>query len=307
MYKTVVIPLDTSEVAEAVLPYIRGLTKPQQSRLVLIHSIEPQEYAYVSASTQPNVYSKLLDTIESGTLAYLANLQEEFQAEGYAVTLHVARGDAAQFIVDVAVQEKADLIAMTTHGRTGFARWALGSVADRVIRTAYQPVFLVRSNLQLPTTDTPQRILVPLDGSEIAESAVEQAQMIAESTGATLVLFRVIEPLTKWEKQLLDTGQSSDSVIVERVDAARSYLQLIAHRLQIAGIPTTEHLFTGTPAEAILKIATDEQVDLIVMSTHGYGGYTRWVYGSVANMVLHNANCPLLLNRSFPQAATIEQ
>jgi nucleotide-binding universal stress UspA family protein len=302
MYKTVVIPLDMSEEAEKTLLYVRYLAAPKQSRLILVNSIEPKEYVYTAFPELPSIQAGLLGSIDERVQGYLATLQNQLQGEGYAVTTRVAQGDAAQFIVDVALEEEADLIAMTTHGRTGFTRWALGSVADRVIRTAYQPVFLIRSTMPIPEDLCIQKILVPLDGSFTAESALAQAESIARDTGAVLTLLRVVEPLTRLERQLLsEAKQSPDQIDVERTEAAHTYLHTVVQRLRTEGITAAEYLYTGSAAQAILQVAEEEGSDLIVMSTHGYSGYTRWVYGSVANTVLHSATCPMLLNRAFPK------
>ncbi|MCB0062074.1 MAG: universal stress protein [Caldilineaceae bacterium] len=316
MYQTIVIPLDLSDTAEKALAYVSHLAVPHTSRLVIVHSIEPQQYAFGSVSNESNVFSDLLNTLEKNAVDYLTATREKLEQAGYAVTIHVAQADAAQFIVDIAVSEQADLIAMTTHGRTGFARWALGSVADRVIRTAHHPVFLVRSDMSEQKESAIQQILVPLDGSSLAEAGVQQAKCIASRTGATLVLLRVIAPLTPWEKQILNqtprpagepTGEPTGGTVVDSVEQARRYLGDVAQQLREEGIVVSEKLFTGSPADVILTVASEEQMDLIVMNTHGYGGYTRWVYGSVANRVLHNAPCPLLLNRALPKEATLLQ
>lgn len=317
MYKTIVIPLDLSDTAEKTLAYVPHLAAPQTTRLVFVHSIEPQQYAFGSITDDSTVFSELFGSLERNAVACLTAVRDRFQDAGYAVTIHVARADAAQLIVDIAVNEQADLIAMTTHGRTGFARWALGSVADRVIRTAHHPVFLVRSEVPAQTGTALQQILVPLDGSPLAETGVEQAQMIAAHTGATLTLLRVIAPLTAWERQALrqTQGVSGSSPLkskpseysMNNVEQAHQYLDRIAQQLRADGIAVSEKLYTGSPAEAIITVAADEQMDLIVMNTHGYGGYTRWVYGSVTNRVLHSAPCPLLLNRALPKAVTMLQ
>lgn len=300
MYKTIVVPLDTSVLAEAAITYVRRLVAPQVTHLVLVHSIEPQEYRYGTAPAQSHTYAELLEGVEPVTVDYFSALRNKLQEEGYSVTVHLAKGNAAQLIVDVAVQEQADLIAMTTHGRTGFRRWVLGSIAEQVLKTAHQPVLLVRSTVAASNPPHPTRLLLPLDGSPLAESVLPQAQSIALDTGATVLMAQVIQPSTEvGTRDGLSITQPS-----EQVSTAQHYLQTMAEQLRQAGVKVETHLYCGKPAEAILKAASDEAIDLIVMSTHGYSGFTKWVYGSVANEVLHKALCPLLLNRAFPKAVT---
>ena len=298
MFRKVIIPLDTSQMAETVLPYVRNLTTPHKSRLVLVHSIESQTFAYAALSDEPQLHKMWISSSKQSGSDYLVQMQNRLQDEGYVVTIRISQGDAAQFISDVASEENADLIAMTTHGRTGILRWALGSVADRVVRTLHQPVLLVRSTIEPSEIVHLQRILVPLDGSALAERALTQAKLIAKDSDASICLVRVLQPLDKWEKQLLyGVDQPMDNIAIRRADEARIYLTRARQQLEASQIRATAQMVTGRVGESILDVAEKEAVDLIVMSTHGHGGYTRWVYGSIANQVLHGASLPLLLVR----------
>lgn len=298
MYTNLLVPLDTSSTAEQVLPYLRHLASPQTT-IHLVSVVEPHLYAYAMAAQERVVQEKLQAVIKTDMEQYLEQIQAHLQDQGYHVARWLAAGDAAQTIADVASKVNADLIAMTTHGRTGFARWALGSVADRVIHIAQQPIFLVR------TSETPslryeiQQILVPLDGSQIAEEALADAKVLATETKAALSIVRILEPLSDWQKEILAEQGYQEAVIEEERRAeANSYLNTISAQLDAANIATTCELFSGQASEAILHILNRVPIDLVVMSTHGLSGYSRWVYGSVAGKVLHSAPCPLLLRRS---------
>lgn len=297
MYTKILIPLDSSKTAEQVLPYLQMIAP--QGELHLVSVVEPNMYAYALDSNDVAVHAKLQAVIHSDLEQYLTTVRTALQGQGYKVQTWVARGDAAQTIADVATKIQADLIAMTTHGRTGFARWALGSVADRVIQIAHQPILLVRIDQEATTTYRISQILTPLDGSPLAEEALHHAAQLAQQTGATLHLLRAVEPLSSWQKSILsEHGYGEQELEAERCAEAQQYLSQVCTQLQTATIATCPQVYTGGAADAILAVVDQDPVDLIVMSTHGLSGYSRWVYGSVASKVLHNSTCPLLLLRS---------
>lgn len=298
MYTRILIPLDSSQTAEQVLPYLQWLIAPQ-GELHLVSVVEPNMYAYALASHEAVLHDKLQAVIHDDLDHYLTEVCATLQEQGYQVHTWVARGDAAQTIADVATKIKADLIAMTTHGRTGFARWALGSVADRVIHIAHQPLLLVHAMEQAMPDYRLSQILTPLDGSPLAEEALGHAEQLAKQTGATLHLLRAVEPLSHWQKTILsEQGYTEQVLAAERSAEAQRYLDQVSERLQTDQIETHLHVYTGSAADAILELLAKQSVDLIVMSTHGLSGYSRWVYGSVASKVLHHSTCPLLLLRS---------
>jgi nucleotide-binding universal stress UspA family protein len=144
-----------------------------------------------------------------------------------------------------------------------------------------------------------QRILLPLDGSETAAQALPHARELAAQSGAELVLFQVIpeggdELVFTAEFQIRQPGVSQQEVLTEHVG---TLLQRLADDLARQKIPATVILDNGEPAEKIVDYATNHEIDLIVMSTHGRTGLARWTYGSVAGKVLSAAPCPVLLVR----------
>ena len=302
MYTNILVPLDTSPEAEQILAYLPQLSTAETT-IHLVSVIEPNMYAYAFATEEATLQSKLQRVIHSDMEIYLARIGGSLRQQGLIVETWLARGDAAQTIADVATRINADLIAMTTHGRTGFIRWALGSVADRIIHSAQQPIFLSRTQTETIAGYTIRRILVPLDGSKLAEEALAQAKVIAKAHGAELLLIRGVEPLSNWQRTILaDDGYNPETMEAERHIEAKQYLNAIRADLESDGIHSVERLSMGGAGDAILQLLTAEPVDLVVMSTHGLSGYSRWVYGSVAGKVLHSAPCPLLLLRSVEMA-----
>jgi nucleotide-binding universal stress UspA family protein len=307
MFHKILIPLDTSPLAEHVLHYLPQFVGRDAAELLLVGVIEPNMYAYAMASDEPLLITRLMEDIEQGFRQYLGEVQQRLQNEGYRVSTHLLHGDAAQGIADVAAQEECDLIAMTTHGRTGFSRWMLGSVADRVLRTADQPVLLLRADLDMTTPYMIKHILLPLDSSALAEQALPLAENVARQANANVTMLHVLPQLSTWEQQLLSqTYLPTETYESERMAHARTYMSQIRDRLHMARVDSSSEIVAGEPGKAILDRAEVDNIDLIVMSSHGRSGYSRWAYGSVAAKVLHGAPCPILLMRGIQKVNMAE-
>lgn len=301
LFKTVVVPLDGSELAELVLPYLPHIAPPNAVTVTvaLAQVIEPGRYALGGLDFS---VPTLLDILREGAREYLARQAKALHVRGYRVTTHVLVGDPALATLDLAEEIHADLIAMTTHGRTGFMRLALGSVAERILQKASTPVFLVRERMDTARTAI-KRMLVPLDGSVLAEQALSHAQSLAHAQGATLILLRVAPILDEGGKQILFADEAAANAQIEqwRVDA-ETYLYELAAGLNRAGIPTETRVALGNPADVIYNTIDDAAIDVVVMGTHGRTGLKRWYFGSVADKVLRGAMCPVLLVRSLETA-----
>lgn len=307
MYKKIIIPLDMSALGEQVLSAIGEFAAAKRSELVLLHCLEPHKYADTSISDDPQILDNLLTDRRQHVADYLSNQQAALQNDGYTVDIRIGQGDAAQYVVDVAVSEDADLIAMTTHGRTGFMRSTLGSVADRVVRTAHQPILLVRSQEDLPLSKPIQHILVPVDGSDVSKEVLSQAKRFANRPDTRITILQVLEPMQGWEKRLaFGPKRPFEEIAQIRKEKALAYLAEAGEELTDLQISVTTKLYEGNVAASILKIAEEDKIDLIVMGTHGYGGAARWLYGSVTSRVLHNADCPLLVVRQ-PQDVDVQK
>ncbi|MEZ4867069.1 MAG: universal stress protein [Caldilineaceae bacterium] len=291
-YRKILIPLDGSPLAERVLDHIGWLATPGKTELILVSVFESWRYAMTGPElTMPDT----LPYIREGIEETLRGQQERLRRAGHRVTAQVVDGDPAQVILEMAQTTGADLIAMSTHGRSGFVRWALGSVAERVIHGAPIPVFLVRAGTTTPQ-DKLQTILLPLDGSAVAERALPEAQTLASINGVRLLLLQVIQAMDEGNRRLLFPDEvAAASALADARAEATTYLAGIAQQTEAAGVACTYRVAVADPANAICTTAAEEGADLIVMGTHGRSGLKRWVYGSVANKVLRGATCPLLL------------
>ena len=208
--------------------------------------------------------------------------------------------DVGPAICSAAEDEQAGLIVMSTHGRSGLGRWVYGSVADSVLRQAEVPVMLIRSQADHDRPkDRTMRILVPLDGCDLAEEALGTAAQLATILNAELHLVRVVEgpgyPLSDEGHSFLPFDEDAE------LSDARAYLQGHADRLRADDTTASMQAIVGQPSTTVPEVARCIGADLIVMATHGRSALSRRMLGSVAIATIQRAAMPVLLVR--PQAA----
>ncbi len=303
-YSRILVPLDGAELAEEALPAARAfaLRAGATGKLILLR-VSRVEYLVYSRGGPFEVPPGLHQEID----AYLTRMAAEVKAQGFPVETVRTEGDPAIAIVDMAHNHQADLIVMVTHSREGMGRLIHGSVADRVLQGAPVPVLLLKQgeeSARLFTQEARPHLLVPLDGSELAESVVLRAISLANQLGASVTLLRSLDlpDLTMVPQSHAGAAPDSIRVIVptER-QTATQYLEKIQQRVQAHGIPTAIAVTEGGAAPDIAEQAKALQeaghAVIIVMATHGRTGVGRWLYGSVAGAVLHLADVPLLVIR----------
>jgi nucleotide-binding universal stress UspA family protein len=206
----------------------------------------------------------------------------------------------------------ADLVVMATHGRGPLGRFWLGSIADELMRYLSVPLLLVRPGegpVNLASPPELRRILVPLDGTPLAEQIIPAALALAELTGAAVTLLRVVEPVIRFaylpEGELGGVSTDLYREIGKREkhheQEARTYLERVADRLR-ARVPQVwvRVVVDESPAPAILREAEEMHADLIAMETHGRHGVPRLILGSVADKVVRGAHVPVLVHRPMP-------
>jgi nucleotide-binding universal stress UspA family protein len=190
---------------------------------------------------------------------------------------------------------------MATHGRSGISRWLLGSVTEKVLRGAANPLLIVRAH-EIAVSDgvaSLRYVIVPLDGSEIAESALAGAVAIAKPLNLEIVLFRAYElPATAYygnEGYLPDYDHLTEEVR----NGAQAYLEQQAQKLKSQGVERVSlELLEGAGPDEIIECAHSRPDSLITMCTHGRSGVQRWVLGSVTEKVVRHATGPVLVVRA---------
>lgn len=296
MYDRILIPLDGSPVAEQVLPLAKMIAARFQSSAVLLRVIEPlHERLRVDGETLST--EDQIELLRTSAMDYLTTVLHTFTAAAIPAQVKIRVGAAAPEILQFAESAHVELIAMATHGRTGPQRWVYGSVADKVLSSASVPVLLVRASETPPAFAPLTRILVPLDGSALAERALIPASQWAKAFAAEILLLRVWQPSV-----YAHDGFTGGLSLVELDDAlqraAEEYLRQKTRELEAQGVRVRWAAQLGSVADRILEAAEKRGANLIVMSTHGRSGIGRWVMGSTADRVLRTSSIPVLLVRS---------
>jgi nucleotide-binding universal stress UspA family protein len=222
------------------------------------------------------------------------------------VETHVSVDEPVEAILDVAMRDQADLIVMSTHGRGGLSRMLYGSVADQILRRTTVPVLLVPSIVEHAwPAEGPLSLLIPLDGSELAAEALQTAELLTDAFGAKVTLLRVVQPLVYplYGEGYAYVPYDEDAEIAE----AQRYLDAEAVRLADLGLRVDTAVKVGDPSRVIGEVARGQDVDAIVMATHGSGGLSRLILGSVATGTLRHTTAPLLLVRPSAEGSAIAQ
>jgi nucleotide-binding universal stress UspA family protein len=230
-----------------------------------------------------DVYDEILDRACAAAEAELQACAARLRTGGLSVRPILYEGDPEEALLDVEQTELPDLVVMSTHGWSGFSRFALGSVTERVVREGISPVLIVRPPLKVPPEL--RTALVPLDGSGVAEEVLPLVKTLALQPIQMVKLFRVV-------------ADPDDRT------AARNYLEGVAAHLTPTGVQCELQVDVGEPRQAIKAAATD--VDLVMLSTHGHGGFDRWRHGSVAAFVAREVNRPVLLVRAHASVEAVD-
>jgi len=304
MYRRMLVPLDGSELAEVVLPYAKELAGRLDLDVILLHVCSPDEGELVPMHRAYVERAAEIIRRQSAEVQQRAGIQRgggAVEARG-----ELAAGHPAEEILRYAEENDVDLILMATHGRSGIRRWAMGSVADKVLHASKVPVCLVRAGIpeEIVHDKWPWRtILVPLDGSELAESVLPHVEALAKQRGAEpadVALLMVCEPRIIPSSYPYGVPLSLEGV-QEETDRckreAEEYLAGVGKRLKDVGLRVRSEVLVGRPADDIVDYANRNPVNLIVMATHGRSGLSRWVMGSVADRVVLGVSSPIFLVR----------
>jgi nucleotide-binding universal stress UspA family protein len=308
MYQRILVPLDGSPLAEQVLPYVRILGKALQAPIELLRT-----FGLVPAELADPVHGRHLDQLVASfrneAQDSLDRAQASLQGLGVPVSTSVYEGEPASYIVREAEREPGTLIAMCTHGRSGITRWVMGSVTDKVLHATTNPLLIVRATSQgNSSTDVKlSTVIVPVDGSSLAEQSLPHVVALARGLHLKVMLVRVTGSAEEYYQYSayqragtipgLGTGARSIEEFSREADArAIEYLHRVRGKLLQERVSSVEErLLHGQPAGAIVDLARETQDNLIAMTTHGHSGLERWVLGSVTDRVVRHSGDPVLV------------
>jgi nucleotide-binding universal stress UspA family protein len=304
MLERVLVPLDTSEAAERLLPYVTILAKGLQQPIVLLTVIPDLGELNPVASIHDAALQELTERRRKYAQDYLDRTRARLESDGLAVTTVVAVGRIAETIVATAEAQGAGLIAMATHGRVGPERWFLGSVATKVVHDSSTPVLLIRPHEEADVTPpSVQHILLPLDGSPLAETAIPYATLLAKTFNAPVTAIRALplDMLTTWDPY---AGEPDLTPEMQQIleDEVKRYLDDVAARMRAEGVDAKTEFVTFSPAAAdIVDLAEQTPGALVVMTTHGRSGLGRALLGSVTDRVVRSSAAPVLVVRAVAE------
>ena len=308
MYKKMLVPLDGSELAEMVFTYAKELAGRLDIDVILLHVNSPAAHGFVPMHRAYIMQAADIVRRQAQEVRERAGIQPE--GKQVEVRGELVVGHPVDEILRYSEENDIDLTLMATHGRSGVRRWAIGSVADKVMRASKAPVWLVRAGIPDETTydKWPKiTILAPLDGSELAESALPYVEALAKQLGTKLVdvvLLRVCEPPAipsyygpELSEVPLNWGNYPQQDMVKIKQVASEYLAGIEKRLKDSNISVRSEVLEGKATDAITDYANNNPSSVIAMATHGRAGLSRWVYGSVTEYVVLGVSNPVLLIR----------
>jgi nucleotide-binding universal stress UspA family protein len=296
MFKLIAVPLDGSLLAEKALAYSTALAKSFNADILLLRGAE---MPLLMNDKPPENFSSFKQA-----KTYLEGLVEKLALPtdtSPVVKAQVIIGDEAKDIVATITEEHADLIVMTTHGRTGLMRLLMGSMATTILKHAPCPLVIIRPNEteeNLPTLSRLEQIVVTLDGTVEAEIILEPVVEIARQVGAKLNIVRVVMPFVPVNIGDMEAGYSGfdiEKVTETWIAEAEDYIAEIRSRLNKQGINCEAKVLVGMPSDKILDFIEEIKPQMVAMATHARGNLEQIVIGSVADEVLRKCNLPVLM------------
>jgi nucleotide-binding universal stress UspA family protein len=294
---------------EHALPLALSIARQAGATLTVLHVHAP--LAVMDAENPPVIEDDLDKHLEEEEQTYLDRTVQRLQ-DISSVPVHgeLVKGETADAIRAAVSARGADLVVMTTHGRGPLERFWLGSVANELIRHLPVPLLLLRPSDAAPDFGQEpvlKHVLLPLDGSALAEQMIEPAVALGSLMGAQYTLLRVIKPVRPSGSRLQGASltELAESVL-KQIDArqaslhqqAQDYLERVAESLRARSLHVqTRVAVEQQPAVAILHEAESGAMDLIALETHGRRGLARLVLGSFSDKVVRGASVPVLIHR----------
>ena len=308
MYRVIMAPTEGSDSEKPAV--LAALTLARRFGAVLhLVRVEPAPLV-IETIPHPPVLEITQAALHEERLARLRKLEAEAEAyrqSGVRVMASLEDGPVGPALRDYANRSGVDLIVMNSHARGGVKRITLGSVTDYLIRHTHIPVLVVKAGVKLlegSPTSTVARIVVPLDGSVLAEQILPEVASMALRINATVSLLHVLTPTTYSQERIMQPGLPWWDADME---TANAYLSRAATRLAEEGVAVSKDVVIGANvAQSILDYAARARADLLAIATSGAGGMSRFVFGSVADEVKRKSTTSLLVFHAKPTATVSE-
>lgn len=307
MSNPILVPLDGSELAEESLPLAIELAERWREPLHLV-AVHESVSIFIAPEAGPSSLMGLDQEVRKNLKGYLERTAERVAAgRGTTVLPVLLDGDVVHALAHHATSQIARLVVMTTHGRGGVSRMFLGSVADKLIRHLRCPVILATPGAALPralAVGERRRVVIPLDGSRLAESIIDKVLAVYAPREVVLELVSVVQ-VPSLGAGVMSPATWRPEAVQEGVDAAGNYLRSVETRLRELDVAVeTEVLVDEQVARAAVRHAGAKKADLIAIATRGVAGIERAFLGSVADKVVRSAGIPVLAWNPMPGAVS---
>ncbi len=306
----ILVPLDGTDVAEGILPYVSEIARKANVPLVLLAVVDPGAIDY--PTSLPPLYPSAVreagilyrDQVEESSkehaLHSLNAIALRLQDQGLKVETRASVGNPAEEILRVAGEE-CGLIAMSTHGRNLIGRSILGSVTNKVLHSSSVPVLTITPDkakkYQEEEDAALTTIVVPLDGSKLAERVLPCVEELARLLSLEILLTRVVRVEYPSYYTYAEFATRIPHFTADMAREALGYLERVSEGLKRKNLSVRHQVLRGDPAPALLDLAHETSRNLIVTTTHGRSGLSRWMMGSVAEALVRGAGAPVLVVR----------
>ena len=298
MYKGIMVPTDGSGFDRDAIRVALKMAERSNAKVRLVRVLASDAFFGTTPEADWTPMSAEIGRSErAGALSELYALAAECRSGFKAdITVDLHGGPVADVLQGYAQRHDVDLIVMSTHGRSGISRLSLGSVTDSLIRHTTIPVLVVKPSTSYLNPQLEQafkRIVVPLDGSALAEQILPRVLTLGKLEEAEISLLQVLIPQSYSQKEISDPDLPWWD---KDVSLAQAYLFRIASNLRRNGLIVTTDIVIGeSVADAIGDFASREKADLIAIATHGRGGLARMLRGSVADAIMHSGKMSMLV------------
>ena len=317
MFTKALVPLDGTEISEGIIPFITQLARGLEMGVVLATAVQldARLITYLDRMAdnlaepvtgrdpgdRPAASDQLKESLAREIKGRLDELADRMALEGIPTETRVDFGRPSETIIRMAQDSECDLIAMSTRGRSTLASGLLGSVAYSIIHESPVPVLVItpeRAKLHWDTDYGISKVIVPLDGSEFAESVLPYAASLSRKMDMGVTLVQVLSQ----DEFIYGGGAYGIREYLPRIREearaeARKYLTGVARQLRQKGLDISVEMVHGSPASTITEMARAADHDMIALTTHGRSGISRLLLGSVAESVIRKSGDPVLIVR----------
>ena len=296
MFSKILLPLDGSVYSERIGSWVTGLAEALDAEVALSSVVDERDIAAFGGNADAAKNAR------DSASKYLANRAEALDARGIKVSTHVAEGDPAEQIIKLARSVKADMLAMATRRESALARGILGSTTDQVLHSSPLPMLVINPRNAgdlVSNSDIPKTVIVPLDGSSLAEQPVPAALRIASACGARIIFVRAIQIAIygPWYASggYIEPEATTTLDETSRREDAVTYLAPFVEMARSEDIDAEARVETGSPVRCITEVTDASPSPLVIMSTRGASGLKRWVVGSKTDKLVRSLAHPVLV------------